>query len=126
MHLSSEFVRVCVREDVYLLVGTQARVMDRSPDNQRLRRFLPHPQGREGAPSNPTTAAKDIIAALPASPMVESTTIAPGGFINIRLRPAFINEGIAKIIKVRSEDKACLFFSVRRTLVVCPFIARAL
>ena len=45
-------------------------------------------------------AASAIVAVLPEGPVIESTSVAPGGFINIRLRPAFINRGIAKIVKV--------------------------
>lgn len=46
------------------------------------------------------TAASAILAVLPEGPVIESASVAPGGFINIRLRPAFINQGIAKIVKV--------------------------
>ncbi|CAN0368063.1 unnamed protein product, partial [Scytosiphon promiscuus] len=56
-------------------------------------------KGSEGAPSNPMAAASAILAVLPESPVIESASVAPGGFINIRLRPAFINRGIAKIVK---------------------------
>lgn len=45
-------------------------------------------------------AASAILAVLPEGPVIESASVAPGGFINIRLRPAFINRGIAKIVKV--------------------------
>lgn len=45
-------------------------------------------------------AASAILKHLPASPLIDSTSVAGGGFINIRLRPAFINEGIARIIRV--------------------------
>ena len=45
-------------------------------------------------------AASAILAELPEGPVIESTSVAPGGFINIRLRPAFMNRGIAKILKV--------------------------
>ena len=45
-------------------------------------------------------AASAILAALPEGPVIENASVAPGGFINIRLRPAFINRGIAKIVKV--------------------------
>lgn len=65
-------------------------------------------QDSSGGPSNPMNAAAAIVDALPSSPMIESTSVAPGGFINIRLRPAFINQGVASIIRVsvalRSHD----------------------
>lgn len=45
-------------------------------------------------------AAAAIVAAVPPNPLIEHMSVAPGGFINIRLRPSFINQGIADIVKV--------------------------
>eukprot|EP00752_Nemacystus_decipiens_P016540 g14783.t1 len=56
-------------------------------------------KGTEGAPSSPQAVASAIVAALPANPIVDTTSVSPQGYINIRLRAAFINQGIAKLIK---------------------------
>ncbi len=57
-------------------------------------------QGTEGAPSSPQAAASAIVAMLPENPLVDTTTVSPQGYVNIRLRPAFINQGVATLIKV--------------------------
>ncbi|CAN0385338.1 unnamed protein product [Pylaiella littoralis] len=56
-------------------------------------------KGTEGAPSSPQATAAAIDAVLPANSLVDTTSVSPQGYINIRLRPAFINQGIAKLIK---------------------------
>ncbi|CAN0568441.1 unnamed protein product, partial [Ectocarpus sp. 12 AP-2014] len=53
----------------------------------------------DGAPSSPQAAASAIVASLPVNPLVDKTSVSPQGYINIRLRPAFINQSIAKVIK---------------------------
>lgn len=58
-------------------------------------------QGTAGAPANPMAVATAVLQHLPESPLVASTSVAGGGFINIRLRPTFINQSIANIIRVR-------------------------
>lgn len=64
--------------------------------------MVPHVrlQGTERAPSNPMDAAAAVIAAVPPNPLIEHMSVAPGGFINIRLHSSFINQGIADIVKV--------------------------
>ncbi|CAM9949316.1 unnamed protein product, partial [Hapterophycus canaliculatus] len=56
-------------------------------------------KGSAGAPSSPQAAASAIVAVLPANPLVDTTSVSPQGYINIRLCPAFINHGISKLIK---------------------------
>ncbi|CAM9393416.1 unnamed protein product [Ectocarpus fasciculatus] len=56
-------------------------------------------KGVDGAPSSPQAAASAIVASLPVNPLVDTTSVSPQGYINIRLRPAFINQGIAKLVK---------------------------
>ncbi|CAB1103032.1 unnamed protein product [Ectocarpus sp. CCAP 1310/34] len=56
-------------------------------------------KGGDGAPSSPQAAASAIVASLPVNPLVDTTSVSPQGYINIRLRPAFINQSIAKVIK---------------------------
>lgn len=71
-------------------------------------------------------AASGILAMLPASSMIDNASVAPGGFINIRLRPAFINQGIAKIIKVWRGDTACGFQCFAGTVIdPCLVLCRA-
>ncbi|KAG5188684.1 Arginyl-tRNA synthetase [Tribonema minus] len=52
-----------------------------------------------GGVAKPHDVARAIIAALPPSPLVESTSVAGPGFINVRLRPTFISDAVRALAR---------------------------
>ncbi|KAL6784922.1 TSR1 [Auxenochlorella protothecoides x Auxenochlorella symbiontica] len=55
-------------------------------------------KGKEGAPKNPRAVAEAIVAGLPASDLVESTTLAGPGFINVRLSHAWLGRHVGDML----------------------------
>lgn len=55
-------------------------------------------KGKEGAPPNPRATAQAILDALPASPLIEETSLAGPGFINVRINKKFLASHIRDML----------------------------
>lgn len=56
-------------------------------------------KGKEGAPRAPRDAAIALVAALPPNELIESTSLAGPGFINIRLNYAYLAKRVNRMLK---------------------------